>query len=82
MRFSVKKITFPSLEGDFFATFDHTLELTRILIDCRTYLLSVFTTLCVFPKLSFGQRETHAFIADLGLRKVVLRAETRFAIIN
>ena len=38
--------------------------------------------LCVFPKISFRQRLSLAFIADFGLRKVVLRAETRFAIIE
>ena len=31
------------------------------------------------PKRSFGQRVPLAFMADFGLRKVVLRAETRLA---
>ena len=41
-----------------------------------------FSTLCILPKLSFGQSVPLAFIADFGLRKTVLRAETRFAIID
>ena len=53
----------------------------EFLIDCRNYI-SVFSALCVFPKLSFGQRVPLAFIADLGLRKVVLRVGTRFVIIE
>ena len=38
-----------------------------------------FSTLYVFPKLSFGQSVLLAFIAHFGLRKAVSRAETRFA---
>ena len=71
----MKENSFPILQGDFFATFDH-MELTRFSIDCGNYLISVFSALCVFLKHSFGQTVPLAFIADIGLRKVVLRAET------
>ena len=33
LRFSVKEISFPSLTGDLFVTFNH-VELMRFLIDC------------------------------------------------
>ena len=70
LRFSVKEIGFPIRGGDFFVTFDH-MELRRFPF-----------RLCVFPELSFGQKVVLAFIPDIGLRKVVFRAETRFAIIE
>ena len=79
MRFFVKEINFPSLEGDFFVTFDQ-MKLTRFLIDCGDYLISVFSALCVFPKLSLVKEYAFAFIADFGLRNLVLRAETRVTI--
>ena len=46
---------------------------------CRKTFVSNFLTLCVVPKLSFGQRVPLALLADLGYEKKVLRAETRFA---
>ena len=45
----------PSLEGDFFVTFDH-MEQTRFLIECGNYLDSVLSAPCVFSKLLLGQR--------------------------
>ena len=59
------------------------MELTRFFIDCGNYLISVFSTPCIFSKLSLGQRVLSlAFIDDFGLRKAVLRAEICFAIIE
>ena len=60
LRFSVKEISFPSFEGDLFITFDH-VELMRFFIDCGKYVISIFSGLCVFPKLSFGRRVTPRF---------------------
>ena len=60
LRFSVKEISSPSLEGDFFVTFDH-MKLTRCLIDCGKSLFSVFLAPCIFLKLSFGQRVPSCF---------------------
>ena len=80
MSYSVKEISLPRLDGDFFVTYDH-MELTRLLIDCGSYLISIFSVPCVFPKLSFTKEYPLAFKADFDLRKVKLRAETCFAII-
>ena len=56
-------------------------ELKRFL-DCGYYLISVFR-LCAFFRNFHLVKEYHLpFIADFGLRKVVLRAKTRFAIIE
>ena len=81
LRFSVKEIGFPSLRGDFFVSFDH-MDLTRFLLDCRKYLISVFPPCASFRNFHLVKEYPLAFIVDFGLRKEVLRAETRFAIIE
>ena len=75
----MKEICFPSLEGDFFVTFDH-MELTRILLDCGKYLISVFRPCASFRNFHLVKEYPLTFLADFGLGQVVLRAETRFAI--
>ena len=77
----MKEISFPSLEGDFFVTFEH-MKLTRFLIGCGNYLISVFLLFASFRNFHLVKEYPFAFKADFGLRKVVLRAETRFAIIE
>ena len=46
---------FPESWGDLFVTFDH-VELMSFPIVSGKYLISVFSALYVFPKLSFGRR--------------------------
>ena len=70
--FSVKEISFPSLESDLFVTFDY-VELTSFLIDSEKYLIPVFLLCASFRNFYLFERY---------LRKVVLRAETCFAIIE
>ena len=60
-------------------TFDH-MELMSFLLDCGIYLISVFRLRVSFRNFHLVKEYTLAFIADSGLKQVVLRAETRFAI--
>ena len=59
-----------------FSKFDH-MELARFLLDCGSYLTSVFD--CVSFR-NFHLVKEYPIASKFGLRKVVLRAETRFAI--
>ena len=58
------------------------MELTRFHLDCAKYLISVFPLCASFRNFHLVKEYPRAFKADFGLRKVVLRAETRSAIIE
>ena len=64
LRFSVKEKGFPSLEGDFFVTFIH-MELTRFLLGCENYLISVFDSARLSKTFIWKVGETRSF-ANLG----------------
>ena len=70
-----------NLEGDFFVTFDH-MKLTRFFIECGNYLISVFRLCASFRNFHLVKEYPLVFIADFGLRKVVLLVETCFAIVK
>ena len=68
------EITLPILDGDFFVTFDH-VKLMSFHMNCGECLISVFFRLCAsFRNFHLVERYPYAlgFIADFGLRKVIL----------
>ena len=53
-------------------------QLMTFLNDWENASFQLFSPLCVFPKHSSGRRVTLNFKADIGLKKVVSRAEPFF----
>ena len=66
-----KGIEFPSVEGELFVTFD-LVEQMSFLFDCEKYLISVFFVSVRLSETLIWSKGTLAFIADFGLRKVIL----------
>ena len=75
LRISVKEISCLNLEGGLFVTFDH-VELMIFLFVCE----KISFRLCAsFRNFYLVEGYSLAFIAEFGVRKVFLRAETCFA---